>query len=40
MDEVKAKLEFFGLTCKDPECLKYGAEVLGLKVWGECNTLR
>ena len=31
-DEVKAKLESFGLTCKDPEHLKHGAKVLGLKI--------
>ena len=31
-DEVKAKLESFGLTCKDPECLKHRAKALGLKV--------
>ena len=37
--EVKVKLESFGLTCKDPECLKHGAKVLGLKVCGECDTL-
>ena len=40
VDKVKVKLESFGLTCKDPECLKYGAKVLGLKVWGEHDTLR
>ena len=33
-DEVKAKSESFGLTCKASECLKDGAKVLGLKVWG------
>ena len=31
-DEVKTKLEYFGLTCKDPERLKHRAKVLGLKV--------
>ena len=31
VDEVKAKLESFGLTCQDPERLKYGTKVLGLK---------
>ena len=25
-DEVKANLESFGLTCKDPEYLKHGAK--------------
>ena len=39
-DEAKAKLESFSLTCKDPECQKLGAKVLGLKVWGEHDTLR
>ena len=39
-DEVKAKLESFGLTCKDPECLKYKVKVLGLKVWEQRETLR
>ena len=32
VDEVKVKLESFGLTCKDPERLKHGAKVLGLRV--------
>ena len=32
VDEVKAKLESFGLTCKNPEHLKHRAKVLGLKV--------
>ena len=40
VDEVKAKLESFGLTCKDPGRLKHGAKVLGPKVWGERDTLR
>ena len=39
-DEVKAKLEYFGLTCKDSERLKHRAKALGLKVWGERDTLR
>ena len=38
-DEVKVKLESFGLTCKDPEHLKHRAKVLGLKVWGERDTV-
>ena len=38
-DKVKVKLKSFGLTCKDPECLKHGAKVLGLKVWREHDTL-
>ena len=33
-DKVKVKFKSFGLTCKDPEHLKHGAKVLGLKVWG------
>ena len=39
-DEVKAKLESFGLACKDPERLKHKAKLLGLTVWGEHDTLR
>ena len=31
-DEVKTRLESFGLTCKDPERLKHGAKLLVLKV--------
>ena len=38
-DEVQAKLESFGLTCKDPERLKHGAKVLRLKVGREHDTL-
>ena len=39
VDEVKAKLESFGLTCNDPDYLKHRANVQGLKVWGERDTL-
>ena len=39
-DEVKAKLESFGLTCKDPERLKHRTKVLGLNIWWECHILR
>ena len=34
VDEVKVKSESFGLTYKDPQCLKHGAKVLGLKILG------
>ena len=33
-DKVKSRLEFFGLTSKDPARLKDKTLVLGLKVWG------
>lgn len=32
-DEVKEKLESFGLSSKDLKCLKAGTLVLGLEVW-------
>ena len=38
-DEVKTKLESFGLTYKDPKRLKHRPKMLGPKVWGECDTL-
>ena len=40
MDEVKSRLESFGLASQDPTRLRDGAVVLGLKVWGKHNTLR
>ena len=39
-DEVKAKLESFGLTCKEPERLKHRPKVLALRFGGEHDTLR
>ena len=38
-DEVKVKLESFGLICQDPERLKHVAKVQGIKVCGEHGTL-
>ena len=38
-NEVKTKLESFGLTYKDSEHLKHRAKMLGLKVWVERDTL-
>ena len=31
---VKEHFESFGLTCKEPECLRDGAKVLGLRMRG------
>ena len=39
VDEVKSRLESFGLASKDSTRLRDGV-VLGLKVWGEHNTLQ
>lgn len=36
---VKQHLVNCGLVSKEPERLKDGMRMLGLQVWGECNTL-
>ena len=33
VDEIKTRLESFSLICQDPKCLKYGALLLGFRVW-------